>query len=86
MPNRATLISVVLVLLLGIPASAQTIPRSGAESVAAFAKGEWPAYGGTYAAARHSPLDQINSRNAKNLHWLGAGDLLTRPSIRQIRQ
>lgn len=28
---------------------------------------DWPAYGGTYAAARYSPLDQINSANVGQL-------------------
>ena len=31
-------------------------------------QGQWPAYAGTYAAARYSPLTQINRDNAKNLH------------------
>jgi len=33
-----------------------------------MAQGEWPAYGGTYAAARYSPLTQIDRDNAKDLH------------------
>ena len=28
---------------------------------------EWPSYGGTHAAWRHSALDQINVRNVKSL-------------------
>jgi glucose dehydrogenase len=66
---RAMTISVVLALL-GVPkaASAQAIPGAHAESNAALAKGEWPAYAGTYAAARYSPLAQIDRNNAKNLH------------------
>jgi glucose dehydrogenase len=66
---RAMTISVVLALL-GVPkaASAQAIPGAHAESSAALAKGEWPAYAGTYAAARYSPLAQIDRINAKNLH------------------
>ena len=31
-------------------------------------EGEWPAYAGTYAAARYSPLTQIDRTNARNLH------------------
>ncbi len=33
---------------------------------------DWPAYGGTYAAQRYSPLDQINRGNVKGLEraWL----------------
>jgi quinoprotein glucose dehydrogenase len=37
------------------------------ESAAALAHGEWPAYAGTYAAARYSPLAQIDRGNAKDL-------------------
>src|SRR5258705_96496 len=66
---RAMTISVALALL-GAPyaANAQPIPGAQVESSAALAKGEWPAYAGTYAAARYSPLTQINRDNAKNLH------------------
>jgi quinoprotein glucose dehydrogenase len=46
---------------------AQTIPGALPESAKALAQGEWPAYGGTYAAARYSPLTQITRDNAKNL-------------------
>jgi quinoprotein glucose dehydrogenase len=62
-------ISVVLALL-GAPcaANAQAIPGAQAESSAALANGEWPAYAGTYAAARYSPLTQIDRTNAKALH------------------
>ena len=38
------------------------------ESAKALSQGEWPAYAGTYAAARYSPLTQIDRDNAKNLH------------------
>jgi quinoprotein glucose dehydrogenase len=38
------------------------------ESAAALSRGEWPAYAGTYAAARYSPLTQIDRENAKELH------------------
>jgi len=66
---RATMISVILALL-GTPctANAQAIPGTQADSSAALAKGEWPAYGGTYAAAHYSPLAQIDRMNAKDLH------------------
>jgi quinoprotein glucose dehydrogenase len=47
---------------------AQAIPGALPESSAALARGEWPAYAGTYAAARYSPLTQIDRSNAKNLH------------------
>ena len=46
---------------------AQTIPGALPESAKALSHGEWPAYAGTYAAARYSPLTQINQDNAKNL-------------------
>ena len=56
---------------LGSPLAvgAQTISIPGAlpESGAALSRGEWPAYAGTYAAARYSPLAQINRTNAKDL-------------------
>jgi quinoprotein glucose dehydrogenase len=67
--TRAMAISVVLALL-GAPcaANAQALPGAEAESTKALARGEWPAYAGTYAAARYSPLAQINRTNAKNLH------------------
>jgi quinoprotein glucose dehydrogenase len=64
-----TMIGVALALF-GLPASltAQAIPGAKAESTEALARGEWPAYGGTYAAARYSPLTQIDRSNAKDLH------------------
>jgi len=45
----------------------QTIPGALPDSAAALSRGEWPAYAGTYAAGRYSPLAQIDSTNAKNL-------------------
>jgi len=56
--------------LLAVPATlnAQAIPGALPESTAALSQGEWPAYGGTYAAARYSPLTQIDPTNAKSLH------------------
>src|SRR6516164_10331805 len=69
MVTRAMTISVVLTLL-GAPyvVSAQTIPGALPESSSALQKGEWPAYAGTYAATRYSPLTQIDRTNAKDLH------------------
>ena len=69
MLTRAMTISLVLALL-GAPyaANAQAIPGAKAESINALAQGEWPAYAGTYAAARYSPLSQIDRTNAKDLH------------------
>src|SRR5882757_4364494 len=56
--------------LLGAPAAlrAQPIPGAQAESTNALAQGEWPAYAGSYASARYSPLSQIDRSNAKDLH------------------
>jgi quinoprotein glucose dehydrogenase len=60
---------VVLALLFTSAAvNAQTIPGALAESTASLSRGEWPAYAGTYAAARYSPLAQIDRSNAKDLH------------------
>src|SRR5262252_10848896 len=46
----------------------QTIPGALPDAAAALSRGEWPAYAGTYAAARYSPLTQIDRTNAKDLH------------------
>jgi quinoprotein glucose dehydrogenase len=60
---------VVLALLLAPAAlNAQVIPGALPESTAALSRGEWPAYAGTYASARYSPLAQIDRGNAKDLH------------------
>jgi glucose dehydrogenase len=60
----------IAVALLGAPwlANAQTIPGALPESAKALIQGEWPAYAGSYAASRYSPLAQINPANAKDLH------------------
>jgi quinoprotein glucose dehydrogenase len=44
-------------------------PGAEAEFTKALAQGEWPAYAGTYASARYSPLTQIDRSNAKDLHF-----------------
>ena len=64
-----TVIGVALVLC-AMPATlrAQSIPGALPESAKALSQGEWPAYAGTYAASRYSPLTQIDRDNAKNLH------------------
>src|SRR5262249_46417916 len=41
-------------------------PSSG-EAMASLRRGEWPAYAGTYASAKYSPLDQINAANVATL-------------------
>ena len=46
---------------------AQSIPGALPKSAKALSQGEWPAYAGTYAASRYSPLTQIDRDNAKNL-------------------
>ena len=58
------------VLMLAMPSllNAQPIPGALPESAKALSQGEWPAYAGTYAASRYSPLTQIERTNAKNLH------------------
>ena len=55
-------------ILLPAALHAQTIPGALPESANALAQGQWPAYAGSYAAARYSPLTQITRDNAKNLH------------------
>jgi quinoprotein glucose dehydrogenase len=66
---RELIIAIGIALAL-LPAAlhAQTIPGALPESAKALSQGEWPAYAGTYAAARYSPLTQIDRDNAKNLH------------------
>ncbi len=65
----ATIIGLVVALLTTlVTVSAQTIPGAQAESSQALAHGDWPTYGGTYAATRYSPLTQIDRTNAKDLH------------------
>jgi glucose dehydrogenase len=66
MITRLMMISAALALL-PCALHAQSIPGALPESAKALAQGEWPAYGGTYAAARYSPLTQITRDNAKNL-------------------
>src|SRR5207249_4559071 len=36
-------------------------------ATAALARGEWPAYAGTYASGKYSPLDQITRANVGTL-------------------
>jgi quinoprotein glucose dehydrogenase len=63
---RALMIGVTLALLPAM-AHSQAIPGALPESAKALSQGEWPAYAGTYASARYSPLTQIDKDNAKNL-------------------
>jgi quinoprotein glucose dehydrogenase len=55
-------------LVMPIALHAQAIPGALPESTKALAQGEWPAYAGSYASARYSPLTQIDRTNAKDLH------------------
>ena len=64
---RELTIAIGIALAFLPAAQAQTIPGALPESAKALSQGEWPAYAGTYAAARYSPLTQINRDNAKNL-------------------
>jgi quinoprotein glucose dehydrogenase len=67
--SYAAMIGIVLALSGALAtANAQAIPGAQAESSNALARGEWPAYAGTYASARYSPLTQIDRSNAKDLH------------------
>ena len=58
---------VLLVVALTLSACAPWVPRRPDSSMAALARGEWPAYAGTYASMRYSPLDQINPDNVATL-------------------
>lgn len=59
---------IALVLAAPVALHAQTIPGATSDTVKALSQGEWPAYAGSYASARYSPLTQINRDNAKDLH------------------
>src|SRR3954447_2460477 len=61
------LVTTFALLLAPAVLNAQTIPGALPESTAALSRGEWPAYAGSYAAARYSPLTQIDRNNAKTL-------------------
>jgi len=66
--SRATIAVIILTLLVAPTVlRAQTIPGAQAESISALSRGEWPAYAGTYASARYSPLTQIDRTNAGDL-------------------
>ena len=69
-PRRLVTVIGLALALFATPAKlrAQSIPGAIPESAKALSQGEWPAYAGTYASARYSPLTQIDRSNAKNLH------------------
>ena len=52
--------------LLAAPSAlrAQAIPGALPESSKSLSQGEWPAYAGTYAASRYSPLTELDRDNA----------------------
>jgi quinoprotein glucose dehydrogenase len=52
-----------LVLALAVATASCQRPATSRESPADPPAGEWRAYGGTYASARYSPLDQIDRTN-----------------------
>src|SRR5262245_39554806 len=60
-------VGTVALVVLTLASCAQHIPRRAGDSTAALARGEWPAYAGTYASMRYSPLDQINPENVATL-------------------
>jgi quinoprotein glucose dehydrogenase len=63
---RALLLAAALAALLA--GSARTFGQSLPDTaIAALARGEWPAYAGTYASAKYSPLDQIRAANVSTL-------------------
>ena len=66
--RRLTLAIGIGLALLPATLYAQSIPGALPESTTALVRGDWPAYAGTYAAARYSPLAQIDRSNAKDLH------------------
>ena len=67
--RRLITVTGLALTLCAMPATlrAQSIPGALPESAKALSQGEWPAYAGTYAASRYSPLTQIDRDNAKNL-------------------
>src|SRR3954466_15971462 len=65
---RSKLVTTFALLLIPAAVNAQSVPGALPQSAAALSRGEWPAYAGTYAAARYSPLAQIDRTNAGNLH------------------
>jgi quinoprotein glucose dehydrogenase len=67
--QKAALVTAIILFALTAASGviAQAIPGASSDSTAALSRGEWPAYAGTYAAARYSPLTQIDRTNAKDL-------------------
>ena len=65
--KRARELLILAVLSVPLAANGQLVPGALPASSAALTSGEWPAYAGTYAAARYSPLTRIDRSNAKDL-------------------
>jgi quinoprotein glucose dehydrogenase len=63
----AALVATVVLVAWLAPALAQRLPGTSEATMAALARGEWPVYAGTNAAAKYSPLEQINASNVKDL-------------------
>src|SRR5262245_22295244 len=59
----------LMLFALLFTAEAQPPPgvSASAEAMAALRRGEWPAYAGTYASAKYSPLEQIAAANVATL-------------------
>ena len=79
--KRVAAVAAMVVLVASLaPARAQKLPGASDAAMAALTRGEWPAYAGTYAAAKYSPLDQINASNVKDLEiawrWTSADHAL----------
>ena len=68
MREAGSIVITLALLATPIAARAQAIPGALPESIASLSRGEWPAYAGSYASARYSPLMQIDRGNAKDLH------------------
>src|SRR5215813_9429759 len=85
--NQAVVLSIMLLALSTVSNThAQTIPGALPDAAAALSRGEWPAYAGTYAAARYSPLAQFDRTNARIYTSSAAGNLLIVPSKKAIRR
>src|SRR5207253_4320705 len=69
MGSKALLLAAALAALLvsSHVTIGQPLPGASPGAMAALARGEWPAYAGTYAGGKYSPLDQITRANAGTL-------------------
>lgn len=60
-------VAAIVLVVASTPARGQRLPGASDAATAALARGEWPAYAGTYASAKYSPLDQITAANVASL-------------------